>query len=455
MVAKGDIIPDLAIKECQYKGFGVGFWKDKIIRVPYSAPGDIIEAQIEKKKKRILTGSIKKILSPSPYRTKAPCPYFERCGGCCWQHIELRKQQEIKKAIFKQALNQYLPENLQEIKIQSSPQSWRYRNKMEYTFGVDDNNSLIIGQHYPNNYQDIVSIESCRIQPEVFDQVLACIKNFFKGLQYTPWSSVTHEGFLRQLVIRMGYKTGEVMVCLLTTPQQFPEVEALSQRLFEEIPGMKSFYWGVSSLLADIFFMEEVCRQWGEKVIQERIGDKQYRISPHSFFQTNTSAAENLFKTIQEYANLDGQQNILDAYCGTGSIGLFLAEKARHVWGIEVIQDAVFMARENALLNNISNTTFMQGEVRIILPRFREFFHRNIDVVIIDPPRAGMHKKALKNLLSLNAHRLVYVSCNPLTLARDLEKIVESGYTVTQGSIFDFCPHTYHIESCLLLTKRK
>ncbi len=449
---KGDLI-ELSISDVVYKGYGLGRYNNIAIFIPFTDIGDKVKAKITERKKTYCYAKLIEILEKSPDRIKPVCPYFTKCGGCSWQHIPYEKQLSIKRKIVKESFEKLGNISISEPEITPSPEIYHYRNKMEFSFGIDENGMITIGQHVLGKFNEIVSIEKCLLHPPIFDKAVYFVRKFLKNYKISVWDAVSHQGSLRQLMLRYGKNTDELMIVITSSDESLAGfIENFANYLFENIPQLKSFFWAKNTRLSDVFAMEEIFFKKGKDYITEKLGNKIYKISPLSFFQTNTMAAKLLYDKVKEYCNLRGYEEILDAYCGTGSIGIYLADKAHKIWGIDVIGDAIFNARENAKLNKLENTVFLQGQLRNILPSVKTIM-KNLDVIIIDPPRAGMHKKAIKHLISLNVNKIIYVSCNPTTLARDLSKFVEAGYKLKNVHAFDMCPHTYHIESVVLLEK--
>lgn len=445
---------ELTIQDVVYKGFGLGRYNGRVVFVPGTVTGDRVKVVITDRKKAYVRGRVLEMIETSENRTDPECDYFGLCGGCCWQHIPYEYQLEIKAKIIRDSFRNMGNLDIEIPEITASPDTCNYRNKMEFSFGTDDDGKVVLGQHKQGEFDRIVDIKHCLIYPKLCDKVVRITREFFnESGHFTTWDPHSHEGFLRQMVMRYAMNTDQLMVVLTTNPGEFKDVDKFAKLMQQEIPQLKSFTWAINDKHSDVFFMKEIKYALGDGHIVETLGERKYQISPMSFFQTNSHGAKLLYDKIREYAALTGKEDVLDAYCGTGSIGIYLADQAKSVWGVEVVQDAVFNARTNANLNGLDNTTFIQGQMRDAIPRLRGFIRNSLDLVIIDPPRAGMHKKAIKYLLDLKSKRLIYVSCNPTTLARDLKAFTSKGYALKKIAAFDLCPHTYHIETVVLLEK--
>jgi 23S rRNA (uracil1939-C5)-methyltransferase len=394
---------------------------------------------------RFARGVIERLERASDLRTEPPCPYFGRCGGCRLQHIRYEAQLEFKQRQVVECLARL--GGLGDVPISpilGAPEVYGYRNKMEFTFAEVDGQP-VVGLHEAERYDAILDVERCLLQSDGMNAVLAEVRAFVRERGWSVYRQETEEGLLRFLMLREGRQTGDGMVNLVTASPDVPTARALADRLRARCPHVTSVVLNVNPKKAAVAVGVEEHPIAGNEIIRERLGDLVFSISANSFFQTNTRQAERLFGIVAEYAGLTGQETVLDLYAGTGAISLLLARQARAVYGIELVPAAIEDAARNARENRITNCTFLPGEVRLVLP---ELLARGVraDVVVADPPRAGFHPKALRSLVTLAPGRIIYVSCNPATLARDLGTLCGAGYRVTAVQPVDMFPHTPHIE---------
>jgi len=444
---KGTAI-EVRIDSLAYGGRGVGRLDGMAVFVNGTMPGETVRAQVTKRKSAYAEATLLEVIEPSSRRQDPPCPLFGECGGCTWQHIAYEDQLAAKERIVRESVERIGGlENVEVRPIVPSPRPYHYRNKMEFSFGTADDGRPVVGFHRPGRWQDILEVPRCWLHPPEFDRVLDQVTRWAAEKNLRAYDGRTHLGFLRHLVIRGSKATGGIVVVLLSGESADPGVEALCDRLCAACPHLQGFVWGLNTGLSDVARMERPLWNWGNSVLIDRIGALEFRVSPESFFQTNTLGAELLYETARKALDLDGRRRLLDAYCGTGTIGLYCAADCGEVWGIEIVREAVWDARENAARNGITNARFLAGDIKRALPTLLQSFNGRFDRVVVDPPRAGMEKKALAQLLALQAPALAYVSCNPTTLGRDLQVIRESGYDVDYLVPVDMFPQTYHIEA--------
>jgi 23S rRNA (uracil1939-C5)-methyltransferase len=359
-------------------------------------------------------------------------------------------QQHWKARVVADALRQVPgidPSSVEIEPLVPSPDDWHYRNKMEFTFGQESAGApLKLGFHLPGNWKHILNVEKCWLQPDPLNRLLEAARLEGVRQRLDAWNPVMHQGMLRQLLIRWSVAEGRALVALLTGRARDLDFDAFRRAICDACPEVKGFIWGLNANRSDVARADEVIQTWGEDTLVERLGKLEFRVSLGSFFQTNTRGAEKLYQVAKDYLGLTGRERLLDAYCGTGTIGLFCADKAREVYGLELVREAVWDARENAARNGIKNATFMAGDMAATLPTLLGGIEGPIDRLVVDPPRSGMDKKALSALLEIRAPVLVYVSCNPTTMARDLTQIHEAGYRLDRLRPVDMFPQTYHIE---------
>lgn len=444
-------------------GYGVARMDGLVIFVQGAVAGDRVLARIVKKKKDYAKANLSRLISPSPDRVKAPCPYHGYCGGCQWQHLKYERQLVYKRELIRDSLTRIgaLPEiPIHEI-IPSDP-IFRYRNKMEFSFS--DHRWLLpeeygekgktaepgLGLHVPGTFYKVLDIQSCLLQRKRGDDILNEVKRFVKKSGVPVYSLKSHKGFWRFLVLRYSTSHDEWMVNLVTSGEGSGSVSALARLLCEKFGNIRTVVNTINTGKAAVATGEKEIILTGNGTIQDRIGPFEFRISSSSFFQTNSSGAERLYSKVAEYADLRGSETVLDLYCGTGTIPIFLSSHAKEVIGMEISESAVLDANMNCRLNNVTNCRFIQGDIRKILSDSG----RIPDVLIVDPPRGGMHKDVLAGIIELAVKKMVYVSCNPATMARDMAALSEK-YDIKEIQPVDMFPHTYHVEAVAGLVLRK
>jgi 23S rRNA (uracil1939-C5)-methyltransferase len=426
-----------------------------VVFVPGGIPGDRLEVRLVEVRPRFARGEIERVVAASEHRTDPPCPYFGRCGGCRLQHVRYEAQLAFKQRQVAECLARLgglgAAETIPLQPIIGAPDVFGYRNKMEFTFAEADGRA-VVGLHETERYDRILDIERCLLQSDAMNALLGEVRDFVRERGWPVYRQADETGLLRFLVLREGGATGERMVNVVTASPDVATARALADRLRERGPAVTAVVLNVNPRKAAVAVGVEEHPIAGNERIRERLGGLDFAISANSFFQTNTRQAERLFAIVAEYAALTGSETVFDLYSGTGAISLLLAGLARAVYGIELVPAAIEDATRNAAANGIANCTFLAGEVRDVLP---ELLRRGIraEVVVADPPRAGFHPKALRALLSLAPARLVYVSCNPATLGRDLGVLVAGGYRLEAVQPIDMFPHTPHIEVVARLTR--
>lgn len=448
---RGEVL-SLTIDDLAFGGEGVGRADGYVVFVPGGLPGDRLRVRLVQVRTRFGRGSIEEVLEPSPQRVEAPCPYFGRCGGCRLQHVAYPAQLAFKSKQVADALERL--GGLRDVPLRpiiGAEETFGYRNKMEFTV-ARARGALVVGLHETERYDSVLDIERCLLQSDRMNGLLAEARAFFAERGLTVYEQDTGEGLLRFLMLREGKHTGELMTNVVTSAPAVSELAPLAQRLQARDPGTTSVVMNVNPKKASVAVGVEEHLLGGRDHIREDVGGLTFRVSANSFFQTNTRQAERLFDLVVESTGLTGAETVLDLYSGTGAISLLLARRARWVYGVELAQAAVDDAGANATANGITNCTFVSGEVRFVLPAL---IAKGVtaEVVVADPPRAGFHPKALHALITLGARRIVYVSCNPTTLARDLGELVRGGYRLEWVQPVDMFPHTPHIEAVARLER--
>jgi 23S rRNA (uracil1939-C5)-methyltransferase len=508
---KGDIL-ELQIDRVAFGGQGIARLDGLVIFVKGAIPGDRVRALVFRKKKAYAEAKIQELLLPSTDRIEAPCPYFGICGGCQWQHVKYERQLDYKRAHVEEALSHIgsLP-GIEVLDPIPSEKHFGYRNKMEFSFsdrqwlpyppppltpparggeaGIDapvstptlplpprrgrglsggpsttatrncephppllkgGRGDFALGLHVPGTFDKIIDVDACLLQQERGNEILREVKHFALQSRLPPYGLKSHEGFWRFLTLRHSAYLDDWMVNLVTSELRTEGVLPLAQRLTTLFPNVTSVVNNITARKASIAVGEREVVLAGAGTIQDRIGSSTFQISANSFFQTNSLGAERLYGKVVEFAELTGRETVLDLYSGTGTIPIFLACSASKVIGMEIVESAVLDARRNCQANGIENCEFILGDIRdslALLPIHPE-------VMVIDPPRAGMHQDVLSRVLEIGAERIVYVSCNPATLARDLA-LMQEHYHIAEIQPVDMFPHTYHVESVVKLSRKK
>jgi 23S rRNA (uracil1939-C5)-methyltransferase len=458
---RGDVLV-LTIDDLAFGGEGVGRVDGYVVFVAGGVPGDRLRIRLQQARSRYGRGVIESIEEASAQRTSPPCPYFGRCGGCRLQHITYDAQLAFKAKQVADVLQRVGELSGFDLRpIIGASDIYSYRNKMEFTVarsprrdsGELNESRVIVGLHERDRYDAVLDIDRCLLQSDGMNALLDEARRFFLAHELSAYDQDSGEGLLRFLMLREGRRTGEAMTNIVTAAPAVSELAPLAACLRSRVPGTSSVVINVNPKKASVAVGVEEHLLAGRDHIREQIGGLTFQISANSFFQTNTAQAERLFGLVLHAAELTGDETVVDLYSGTGAISLLLARRCRWVYGVEVAQAAVDDAALNAAANGVSNCTFLTGEVRFVLP---SLIGRNVSaqVVVADPPRAGFHPKALHALIRLAPSRIVYVSCNPATLARDLADLVRGGYQLGWVQPVDMFPHTPHIEAVARLDRR-
>ncbi len=445
---------DLAVESVAFGGQGVARHNGLVIFVQNALPGDQVRARVLKLKPNFIEAETVELTRPSLFRTIPRCSHFGICGGCKWQNLDYAKQVEYKTQQVKEALEHI--GGFARPPVQPAfpaEEIYFYRNKMEFSFSVDEHGELTLGLHKAGKFDEVFDLEACFLQSETSNQIVHRLKEFCRREKLSVYDLREYTGFLRFLVIKQAQNTGQILVNLVTTQGDGSCLVTLAQELSREFPAIKSVVRNINSKRAQIAIGEKEELLAGQPYITEKIGPFQFRISANSFFQSNSRQAEKLYSLVVEYAQTQPKDEILDLYSGTGTISFFLAQRAGKVLGVESNYLTVEDARQNAHLNGITNCQFICSQAKdyLALARVRK---EKFEAVVVDPPRSGLHPDVVKNLVELAPPRLVYVSCNPATLARDLKLLCEKAYQLEKVQPVEMFPHTFHIESVSLLTRK-
>jgi 23S rRNA (uracil1939-C5)-methyltransferase len=442
---------ELHIDSLAYGGNGVGRLDGFVVFVRGALPGDRVRATVTKVKRGFAEAVTSDVLDPSPRRVPAPCRHFGPCGGCRFQDLAYDAQAEAKEQQVRDALSRigrFADPPVESIVPAAS--LYHYRNKLEYSFTTTED-GVHLGFHRAGRWDEVIGVEECLLTTEVGNAIRLVVRDWAREERLEAYDQATVEGYLRHLVVREGRNTGQILVVLVTAPGERFETGYLVDVL-RRFPEVRSIHWAINDTPAERTNLPTTLL-WGEEAIEERLLGLRVRVRPSAFLQTNTEMAERLYAIAREFADLVGTENVFDLYCGTGTIGLSLAGSARAVWGLDISEEAIACAIENAELNGIENAHFYAGNVGQVLEELVEEAGTP-DVVVVDPPRAGLAGKALRRLGGLGASKIVYVSCNPTTLASDAKVLREDfGYELVRCRPVDMFPHTPHVESVSLLKR--
>jgi len=433
------------------EGMGVGRIEGYTVFVDGALMGEKVKVRVVKVLKNYSYGKLLDVLEPSCYRVHPPCPVIKRCGGCQIQHMSYEGQLYYKTRIVKDALERI--GGLKDIIVHDTidmEYPWKYRNKAQFPVGIKDG-KVNIGFYAPRSH-DIIDINTCLIQDGINDKVLELIRDFIIKHYISIYDENTGKGLIRHIMTRKGFKTGEVMVCIVINGDQIPHETELVEKLQQNIDNLKTVVLNINKKNTNVILGDKNRVLYGEGYIFDYIGDFKFKISPQSFFQVNPVQTKILYNKALEYANLAGDETIIDAYCGIGTISLFLSKRAKKVYGVEVVGQAIEDAKVNAYINGITNAEFILGESEELIPKlYKEGI--KADVVVVDPPRKGCDEKLLEVIVKMAPKRMVYVSCNPSTLARDLKYMTSNGYEIKEVQPVDQFPQTVHVECVVLMSR--
>lgn len=453
---------ELEITALAFGGLGIAKVNDFVIFVERTIPGDKVTARIRKKKSSFAEAYVLDYHERGSGYVKPECRYHGTCGGCKWQFLDYEKQLEFKQFHVEDAIQRIGGiENLAVEKTLPSPEIFAYRNKMEFSFSDNRwllkeelgdesiDKSFALGLHVPGAYNKILDIDYCHLQDEIFNKILNRFKSFVKSSDLPVYNLKSHEGVWRFLMLRKGVHSNEYMINIVTSEPIDKIAKGFIKELVDEIPEITSIVNNLNRRKAQIAIGEEEIVLHGKAIIHEKLDDFEFEISANSFFQTNTKQAEKLYQYVKNLASEHEKKIVFDLYSGTGTIPIYLSDSVDHIYGFELVETAVENARENVDKLGISNCTFVCGDIKDTLPEYK---HLEPDFLIVDPPRAGMHNDVVNAILELNPKAIIYVSCNPTTLARDLS-LLKQKYHIKLVQPFDMFPHTYHIETVVHLNR--
>ena len=443
-VRRGQVY-EIRIERLGTSGEGVGRYENFTVFVPQALPNERVLTVIEEVKKTYARGRIRKILQESPARVSPRCEIYDECGGCQLQHLSYEEQLHAKRAQVVDALTHI--GKLPQIPVNATLRAddpWNYRNKMQFPIGLHKGR-LVVGCFAQGSHR-IINTENCHIQRSANNDLANAVREIVEKLHIPVYNEDTHKGILRHIVGRVG-RGNDLMAVIVTATKQLPRAKDFVRMLRERLPNLVSVHQNIQTYRNNVIMGRDTELLWGRPTILDALGRLNFHISPRSFFQVNTRQAERLYEQALAYADLHGTETVIDAYCGTGTITLFLAQKARKVYGIEIVQPAILDARKNARDNHVKNAEFIVGDATAVMPALYKQGIRP-DVVVVDPPRAGCTEIVLRTFANMKPRRIVYVSCNPATLARDLAILKDLGYITQEVQPVDLFPQTSHVE-CL------
>ncbi|WP_307257825.1 23S rRNA (uracil(1939)-C(5))-methyltransferase RlmD [Oikeobacillus pervagus] len=448
---KKDEMLDVHIEDLTHDGNGVAKVKGYPLFIPHVLPGEKAQVKVAKLNKGYGFAQLVQLIEKSINREDPPCLIYDECGGCQLQHLSYEGQLKAKGKHVHDVIQRI--GKIEDVKIHpvlGMEDPWRYRNKAQVPVGEREG-GLVAG-FYQKRSHEIIDMESCLIQQEKSDEVIQVVKEICNRYGVKPYEEGKNKGTLRHIMARYGHQTGEIMVVFITRTEDIPHKKKMIQEITERIQGVTSIIQNINSKKTNVILGEKTKVLWGQDVIYDYIGNVKFAISAQSFYQVNPKQTKVLYEKALEYAELNGEETVIDAYCGIGTISLFLAQQAKKVYGVEIVPEAIEDARRNAQLNQITNVEFAVGQAETVIPKwYEQGIHA--DVFIVDPPRKGCDEALLQTILQMKPKKVVYVSCNPATLARDLRILEDGGYKTKEIQPVDMFPMTMHVECVALMTR--
>ncbi len=441
----------LTIRSLGINGEGIGYFKKKIVFVDGALPGEVVHAEVTDVKEKYATARLVKVVEKSPNRVEPPCPVYAECGGCSLQHMDYQAQLASKQELVREALVKYA-------KLSDPPVAptigmdnpWGYRNKAQFQVGVQ-NGSIVTGLYKAGSHQ-LVDLEGCLVQHKATNEIVEKAKDVMHRLGIPIYNERTRKGVIRTIVARVAFATNETQLTIVTATPELPKQKELIMELRYQLPSLVSIVQNINAQKTSLIFGETTKELWGRPSIAEQLGDLSFDLSARAFFQLNPEQTKKLYDEVKKAASLSGGELVYDLYCGTGTIALWLAPYAKEVRGIEIIPEAVADARVNAEKNGMKNVSFHTGRAEVLMPKWVKQGVKP-DVVVVDPPRTGLDAALIDALLEVQPKKIVYVSCNPSTLGKDVGRLVK-GYWVESVQPVDMFPHTAHVECTVLLKLR-
>ncbi|WP_102347769.1 23S rRNA (uracil(1939)-C(5))-methyltransferase RlmD [Bacillus sp. Marseille-P3661] len=443
----------LTIKRLGINGEGVGFFKKQAVFIPGALPGEVVVAETTKVQNNFAEAKVKKIRKKSEHRVVPQCPVYDQCGGCQLQHLDYEQQLKEKRDIVSQAFERHTKLAMDKLEIRETigmENPWGYRNKSQLQ--VAKEGEKVLAGLYGMNSHKLVDISDCMVQHSSTNKVTTIVKSILEDLDISIYNERKHSGLVRTIITRVGFQTGEIQLVLVTTKANIPKKELLLQEIKKRLPEVTSILQNINGGKTSLIFGEETIYLEGEEVIQEALGDLEFELSARAFFQLNPIQTVKLYDEVKKAAHLTGKEKLVDAYCGVGTIGLWLAKGASEIRGMDTIAESIEDARKNAKKHGFNNTHYVVGKAEYWLPKWEKEGWRP-DVIVVDPPRTGCDSKFLETVLNLKPKQLIYVSCNPSTLAKDVQTLSKA-YKVNYIQPVDMFPHTAHVEAVVMLVRK-
>ncbi|WP_026584637.1 23S rRNA (uracil(1939)-C(5))-methyltransferase RlmD [Bacillus sp. J33] len=440
----------LTIKRLGINGEGVGYFKRQVVFVPGALPGEEIVAEATKVNPKFAEAKIKKIRKKSEYRVQPPCPVYDECGGCQLQHLRYDQQLKEKRDIIIQALERHTKLNPEKLSIKETigmEDPWNYRNKSQFQVGQKD--GKVLAGLYGMNSHRLINIEHCAVQHPQTTKATETVKRILQDLRIPIYNERNRKGLVRTIVARVGIQTGELQIVLITTQKELPKKDIIIEKIKSELPEVKSIIQNVNGEKTSLIFGQETMNLDGRDFIQETLGDLQFELSARTFFQLNPEQTVKLYNEVKRAAALTGKEKVADAYCGVGTIGLWVADQAAEIRGMDIIRESIEDAKKNAARHGIKHAKYVVGKAEEWLPKWTKDGWKP-DVIIVDPPRTGLDQQLLRTILKVQPKKVVYVSCNPSTLAKDIS-VLSTKYKVKGIQPVDMFPQTAHVECCALI----
>lgn len=442
----------LTIKRLGINGEGVGYFKKQVVFVPGALPNEEVVVEVTNVFPKYVEAKIKKIRKKSPYRISPTCPVFEQCGGCQLQHLDYKQQLKEKRDIVIQAFERYTKLPIEQLTIKETigmDNPWGYRNKSQFQLRRRDQD-VLAGLYGANSHQ-LVAIDHCAVQHKATNRATKIVREILQKLDIPIYNERTKKGLVRTVMTRVGMETGELQVVLITTKREVPKLDQVVEQIKKRLPEVTSIMQNINGQKTSLIFGEETYKLAGEEAIQEKLGDLSFELSARTFFQLNPEQTVKLYNKVKEAAALTGKEKIVDAYCGVGTIGLWLADGASEIRGMDTIRESIEDAKKNAKRHHIEHAKYFTGKAEKLLPKWvNEGFKP--DVIVVDPPRTGCDRELLQTILKVKPRTVVYVSCNPSTLAKDIN-VMSSQYRVEYVQPVDIFPQTSHVETVVKLVR--